>query len=161
LPLGEAWPGRRSGIASQADHLRKSRARCTADFLANIGNSLGEEKSMHRNQTTGRRKLLRTLLGLAGVFALSASADDAKPKPPAGLKKRSRESVGYRDFPYEKRTCAKCMLYVGEGECVIIDGKVSPDGWCTQWTPPTIGRARQPLPDAVATMVDRTNSRRV
>ena len=87
-----------------------------------------------------RRRLLRYLVsGIAAVLALPAHANDAKTKPPAGLKKRSRESVRYRDFPFEKRTCAKCMLYVGDGECVIIDGKVSPEGWCNQWTPPTIG----------------------
>ncbi len=90
--------------------------------------------------STPRRRLLRYLLsGIAAMLARSALANEPKPKPPTGLKKRTRESVGYRDFPYEKRTCAKCMLYVGDGECVIIEGKVSIDGWCNQWTPPTIG----------------------
>jgi High potential iron-sulfur protein len=87
-----------------------------------------------------RRRMLRYLVsGIVGLFAVSTQAEDTKPKVPTGLKKRSRESVGYRDFPFEKRSCAKCMLYAGDGECVIIDGKVSPDGWCNQWTPPTIG----------------------
>ena len=96
---------------------------------------------MNRDTSSApRRRLLRYLLsGIAAVFTLPVLGDDAKSKLPTGLKKRPRESVGYRDFPYEKRTCAKCMLYVGDGECVIIDGKVSPEGWCNQWTPPTIG----------------------
>ena len=87
-----------------------------------------------------RRQLFRTILtGIVAFVPLFAKADENRLAPPTGLKKRLRESVGYRDFPYEKRTCAKCMLYVGDGECVIIEGKVSLDGWCTQWTPPTIG----------------------
>ena len=87
-----------------------------------------------------RRRMLQSLFaGIIGSFSFQTRAEDIKHTPPRGLKKRSRESVGYRDFPYEKRSCAKCMLYVGDGECVIIEGKVSPDGWCNQWTPPTIG----------------------
>ena len=100
---------------------------------------------------TDRRRLLR---GLLGIFAGAAQAEESKPQPPAGLKKRSKESVGYRDFPYENRTCAKCMLYVGDGECVILEGKVSMDGWCNQWTPPTIGQFPRQLRDAAARVID-------
>ena len=103
---------------------------------------------------TTRRRVLRCLLsGIVGMFALAVRADDPSPKPPTGLKKRSRESVGYRDFPYEKRTCAKCMLYMGDGECVIIEGKVSVDGWCNQWTPPTIGQSPGQLLDAAVPVI--------
>jgi High potential iron-sulfur protein len=114
---------------------------------------------MFGNTLLTRRRLLGHLLGVAAsLFALPAHADDAKPKPPTGLKKRPREAVGYRDFPYENRTCAKCMLYVGDGECVIIEGKVSVDGWCNQWTPPTIGQSSQQFRDAAAATVDHSKS---
>ena len=36
-------------------------------------------------------------------------------------------------------SCAKCLLYFGDGQCAIIEGEVSPDGWCNQWVPPTVG----------------------
>jgi hypothetical protein len=108
---------------------------------------------------TYRRRLLRYLLGgIAGMLALSGRANEPRPAPPTGLKKRPRESVGYRDFPYENRTCAKCMLYVGDGECVIIEGKVSVDGWCNQWTPPTIGQRPRQLRDAAARVIDQRKS---
>ncbi|MEO8628150.1 MAG: high-potential iron-sulfur protein [Betaproteobacteria bacterium] len=63
-----------------------------------------------------------------------------KPMPAPGLQKRSKEKIGYRDQPYEGRSCGKCVLYAGDGECVIVEGKVSVDGWCPQWTPATMGR---------------------
>ncbi len=108
---------------------------------------------------TLRRRFFRFVLGsIASMFALSIRADEPRPAPPSGLKKRPRETVGYRDFPYENRTCGKCMLYVGDGECVIIEGKVSIDGWCTQWTPPTIGQSPGKIRDATNVVVDRAKS---
>jgi High potential iron-sulfur protein len=89
---------------------------------------------------SSRREALKRACGVIGALAAAPMVPAAeKPAVPKGLKKRSRESVGYRDFPYENRSCAKCMLYLGDGECAIIDGKVSPDGWCNQWIPPTFG----------------------
>ena len=59
-------------------------------------------------------------------------------------KKYSKERVGYRDEPYQGRTCAKCVLYAGHGECAIVEGEVSPNGWCVQWTPATMGSSAGP-----------------
>jgi len=94
-----------------------------------------------------RRGLLKAAAALVAAFGLDAAAQDAgKPaapdanKPKAAMKKYSKERVGYRDEPYLGRTCGKCVLYAGDGNCAIVDGQVSPDGWCTQWTPATIGR---------------------
>jgi hypothetical protein len=80
-----------------------------------------------------------------GSAALLARAMEsaAQQKPKATLKKRSKEAVGYRDEPYEGRSCAKCVLYSGHGECVLVEGEVSPNGWCLQWTPATMGRLRE------------------
>jgi High potential iron-sulfur protein len=86
-----------------------------------------------------RRFFCRVLDVFAVTFAIGARADENRPASRPGPKKRTRESVGYRNFPYENRTCGKCMLYVGYGECAIVEGTVSMDGWCNQWTPPTIG----------------------
>lgn len=98
-----------------------------------------------------RRVALKAAVSAAGValFAGALDADElkqpkpAKPKP--GLQKRSKEKVGYRDQPYDGRSCAKCVLYAGHGECVLVEGEVSPDGWCIQWTPATMGRSRRDL----------------
>jgi high potential iron-sulfur protein len=85
-----------------------------------------------------RRRLLKQGAALiGGILAFPILAAEEKPSF-KGLRKRSKESVGYRDFPYERRTCSKCVLYVGEGECVIVEGKVDLNGWCTQWTPGTM-----------------------
>jgi len=90
-----------------------------------------------------RRRLLLAAMSMSGAALLARAPDSAaQQKPKATLKKRSKEAVGYRDEPYEGRTCAKCVLYSGNGECVLVEGEVSPNGWCLQWTPATMGRPR-------------------
>jgi hypothetical protein len=91
-----------------------------------------------------RRSFLKTacLLGAAAAAPVAAPPDVmAQPKPaqPPGLRVRSREEVGYQDEPYLGRTCGKCVLYQGDGKCVILSEAVSPTGWCKQWVPITMG----------------------
>jgi hypothetical protein len=91
-----------------------------------------------------RRHVLSAAVSVGGGALLAGTLDStAQQKPKATLKKRSKEAVGYRDEPYEGRSCAKCVLYAGNGECVLVEGEVSPNGWCLQWTPATVGRLRQ------------------
>ena len=88
---------------------------------------------------------------LGGALAAGAAAlCTGRPGPAqskeylAQSKKYTKERVGYRDEPYEGRTCAKCVLYAGHGECAIVQGEVSPNGWCVQWTPATMGSSAGP-----------------
>ena len=74
-------------------------------------------------------------------IAAAACGVDAAQKPAPRSKKYSKERVGYRDEPYEGRTCGMCMLYAGEGDYAIVEGVVRKEGWCTQWTPATMGTA--------------------
>jgi High potential iron-sulfur protein len=96
---------------------------------------------------SSRRRALKAAVSVAGAALLGQALEGApaeQPRPKATLQKRSKEKVGYRDYPYEGRSCAKCVLYAGHGECVLVEGEVSPEGWCLQWTPATMGRLRRP-----------------
>lgn len=92
---------------------------------------------------SGRRVFMLRLAVAAGAAALptvSAAQErgpDGRYKPE--LRKRSREDVQYRDEPYLGRTCSRCVLYQGDGVCVILTDAVSPQGWCNQWVPNTMG----------------------
>jgi hypothetical protein len=88
-----------------------------------------------RRRLSRRGFLLAAAAGACGV----ASYAGARNKPQPGLRKRTREEVRYQNEPYLGRTCSRCVLYQGDGVCVILDGAVSPDGWCTQWVPNTMG----------------------
>lgn len=62
-----------------------------------------------------------------------------RPKPKDPFRKRTREEVQYQAEPYLGRSCSQCVLYQGHGVCVILDGAVSPNGYCNQWVPNTAG----------------------
>lgn len=91
-----------------------------------------------------RRSLLKAAVVCAGAVVAPAIAQQkpaqqgpGQQKP--GLRIRTREEAGYRDEPYLGRTCSRCVLYQGDGKCVILSEPVSPNGWCTQWVPNTMG----------------------
>lgn len=91
-----------------------------------------------KNRMSSRRALLKSAAAFVAAAALApAVAQQGKPQP--GLRVRSKEEVGYRDEPYLGRTCARCVLYQGHGKCVILGELVSPNGWCKQWVPNTMG----------------------
>ena len=96
-----------------------------------------------RTLRPSRRRVLLATMSVGAALLARVPESKAQQKPKATLKKRSKEAVGYRDEPYEGRSCAKCVLYSGHGECVLVEGEVSPNGWCVQWTPATMGRLRE------------------
>ena len=92
-----------------------------------------------------RRRVVLAAMSVSGAALLAGALEShAQLKPKATLKKRTKEAVGYRDEPYDGRSCAKCVLYSGNGECVLVEGEVSPNGWCMQWTPATMGLRGDP-----------------
>ena len=68
-----------------------------------------------------RRTLLTATVALAAITS-PVRAEEGRMKPPSGLKKRPREKFKYRDSPVDGRSCAKCLLYFGDGQCAIIEG---------------------------------------
>ena len=101
----------------------------------------------HQRSATRRttlRRLLAACLGWVGVAPL-AYADSP---PSGGMKKRTKLSVKYTDHSENNRTCSNCILYTGDGQCVVVEGEVALGGWCTSWAPTTMGRAGATRPDA-------------
>ena len=96
-----------------------------------------------------KRGALRLAASIGGAAIITGALDATaqqipKFKPKPAPKKHTKEKVGYRDEPYDGRSCGKCVLYQGHGECVIVEGEVSPEGWCIHWTPATMGQRGGP-----------------
>lgn len=75
-----------------------------------------------------RRGLLRGGIGLA-CGAIGAAAASAAP-PEAKL---AQEQVSYQPSPKGDRKCSGCFNYEGDGNCRVVAGPISPDGWCRLW----------------------------
>lgn len=70
---------------------------------------------------------LIVLPALASVTIRAASADTAK---------SSQASMHYQTTPNNGQQCSKCNFFIpgsnasDNGTCKIVDGSISPNGWC-------------------------------
>jgi hypothetical protein len=76
-----------------------------------------------------RRRLL--LSALAAVSAVAAKGTDSAE---AELK-ISASAVGYQDHPNGDKQCGKCVQFLPPSSCKIVDGIISPDGYCRLFSP--------------------------
>lgn len=48
--------------------------------------------------------------------------------------KVSKAQAKYQDTPKGNQNCAKCLHFVAtDNTCKVVEGKVSPQGWCQLW----------------------------
>jgi len=54
---------------------------------------------------------------------------------PAEPAKASQASVQYQAEPKGTQKCANCIHFIAESNtCKLVEGTISPEGWCTIWT---------------------------
>ena len=81
-----------------------------------------------------RKDALRNLVALpalAGLMATTTAIAQAK---------GSKSQFKYQEKPNGNQKCADCSLFVpatsnSGGSCKVVDGDISPDGWCTAFSP--------------------------
>ena len=60
------------------------------------------------------------------------------PAWPAQASKAAKADFAYQSHPKQGKSCATCRLFStnnGIGNCAIVEGDVSPDGWCMAYSP--------------------------
>jgi hypothetical protein len=74
-----------------------------------------------------RRAVMRAVLhGSAAVMAgLLAQRGRAQSD-----NKMTKARAGYQGTPNGIYSCATCTLFVAPNACKVVEGEVSPDGWC-------------------------------
>ena len=83
------------------------------------------------NGTLSRRILLQRTAGLTGAaVALSLRARAA-----LAAIKISKAAVAYQDHPDGDKECAKCTHFVAPAGCNMVDGQISPQGYCHIFAP--------------------------
>lgn len=81
-----------------------------------------------------REEALKTLVlpALAAAFGVTTTLAEAK---------SSKSAMKYQDHPKGAAKCAGCKLFIpgktakAMGTCKVVDGSISPNGWCIAYTP--------------------------
>ena len=84
-----------------------------------------ETQSKDQEARVSRRSLLRTAAVAAGGAAILGTAASR----PAEAKAQPK-IVGYQDTPHGAQQCDNCSQFVAPDSCKVVDGKISPTGWC-------------------------------
>lgn len=84
-----------------------------------------------RDGALSRRLLLHRTLGTLGIAAAIAT----QAKPAAAVIKISKAAVAYQDHPQGDKHCAKCAQFQPPNSCKMVDGPISPQGFCRIFTP--------------------------
>lgn len=86
-----------------------------------------------------RRRLFRQGVAIASGAALGGLMLDAK--APAQGGKVAKAAAKYQDEPHGTQRCDGCMQFIPgktptvNGTCKIVQGSISPKGWCMFFTP--------------------------
>ena len=74
-----------------------------------------------------RRAFIKAIAGLPAGWTLVAHAEQA------GVEKLSKAQAQYQDSPRGIAMCATCTLFVAPRACKVVDGDISPNGWCKEY----------------------------
>ena len=84
-----------------------------------------------------RRTFLKTATLLAGIAAIPVAVISKE----ALAAKMPKAALQYQDDPKGGLECSKCMQFIpgktaaATGSCKLIDGTISPHGWCLAFAP--------------------------
>jgi len=76
-----------------------------------------------------RAILLRSVGYAAGAAALIAPVRQAK----AAKMPQTSPAVVYQNTPKDSHQCDGCLLFQAPNACQVVDGTISPSGWCKLW----------------------------
>ena len=77
-----------------------------------------------------RTVVFRSLACAAGAAASLAPVQEASAK-------MAQKAAEYQDTPKGDQECSNCSLFQEPNACTLIDGEISPKGWCKFWVKKT------------------------
>lgn len=85
-----------------------------------------------------RRSILKSGVALAAGIAAGGALLNS---PRAMAAKAPKAAMMYQDKPHGKQECSNCIHFVpgdkpsADGTCTVVDGNISPQGWCVVYAP--------------------------
>jgi hypothetical protein len=78
-----------------------------------------------------RRAFLQRAVGAAGATAILCR----EPLRASAAIKISKGAVAYQDQPEGDKKCAQCAQFEPPAACKLVDGPISPQGYCRLFAP--------------------------
>lgn len=73
-----------------------------------------------------RRMVLRGLLATGCALCLPRLSL-------AQAGKMNKAQAQYQDQPKGDQKCSNCMHFIAPNSCLLVEGNISPEGWCMLW----------------------------
>jgi hypothetical protein len=77
-----------------------------------------------------RTVVIQSMACAAGAAALLGAVKEAAAK-------MAQKAVQYQDTPKGDQQCSNCSLFQEPNSCTLVDGEISPAGWCKFWVKKT------------------------
>lgn len=71
-----------------------------------------------------RRTLLRLTVSVVPISLLYGIGGTAL------AQKTPKDAVNYQDQPKNGDKCSQCRFFSEPGSCDVVEGEISPEGWC-------------------------------
>jgi len=76
--------------------------------------------------TLTRRRVLVAVAASGSALAMGA-------RPAAAGTKIAQSAVYYQMSPKDGQQCGQCAQFLSPHGCKLVDGDISPSGWCRLW----------------------------
>jgi hypothetical protein len=81
---------------------------------------------MNKDVRLSRRSLLKSAVVVAGAACAGVLAHGEA----LAQGKASKEAMHYQDHPNGDKKCSECMQFVAPSSCKVVEGTISPNGYC-------------------------------
>jgi len=90
-----------------------------------------DKTSKIQSMALSRRTIVTgSVAGAAGAAVLLGLVTEASAK-------MAQKAVEYQDTPKGDQECSNCSLFQEPNACTLVDGEISPKGWCKFWVKKT------------------------
>ncbi|HEX5281698.1 MAG TPA: twin-arginine translocation signal domain-containing protein [Micropepsaceae bacterium] len=83
---------------------------------------------------SSRRAFIKTMGVVAAAATCGATAAKAQEYKPQEQKKLTQAAAKYQDRPNGTDACGECPYFQFPKSCVLVEGDISPMGWCRMFT---------------------------
>ena len=83
---------------------------------------------MDDGSRSSRRRVLKMAAIAAGAGLAASLRQGARAQ-----QKASKEAMKYQDKPNGNMQCDGCSQFVAPDGCKVVEGKISPQGYCLAW----------------------------